>query len=125
MEHDNNCICQGNWRLIVKESEPLINRLFRETDTEKLFSLFGLVHGGDDYYYGMIDINSGQIRLLSCVGNIEQFNFQLIDEKVVCPYCNNGERKENCWKCQARGFVYKCGLCEDVLKHKSWCQICQ
>lgn len=65
------CICKGNWRKIVKESDPLIGKKYRDTRTGHEFIFFGVVHGGDDYYYGMWSKEHGQ-RLLSCVGSIDK-----------------------------------------------------
>jgi len=61
------CICEGNWRKIVAEYEPLIGQDFHYQGKEWQF--FGLVHGGDDYYYGLREHGSGKIALLSCVGD--------------------------------------------------------
>ena len=72
---DQECICSGNWRAIVKETEPLIGKTF--TNRGEDFCLFGIVHGGDDYYYGMIGSKSG-LRLLSCVGSIDTHGFRLL-----------------------------------------------
>lgn len=69
-----SCICRGNWRLIVSEVEHLIGKRFRERDNEYIF--FGVVYGGDDYYYGMW--RDGEMRLLSCVGSIEQHGFEQV-----------------------------------------------
>ena len=66
--HDEGCICRGNWRAIVKETEHLIGDKYTNSK-EEVFSFFGIVHGGDDYYYGMW--RKGQLNLLSCVGSIE------------------------------------------------------
>ena len=71
------CICKGNWRLIVKETEHLLGKRFREERSGEEFTFFGLIHGEDDYYYGMYG-KSG-LRQLSCVGNIEAFGFEPID----------------------------------------------
>lgn len=74
------CICKGNWRAIVKESEPLIGKRFRDNrgDIGDIYTMFGIVHGGDDYYYGMF--GGGKLRLLSCVGSIEGHGFERISK---------------------------------------------
>ena len=71
---DKECICQGNWRSIVKETEHLIGKRFRDNRGD-VYTFFGLVHGDDDYYYGM---NGNRLALLSCVGSIEGHGFELI-----------------------------------------------
>jgi hypothetical protein len=73
----DGCICKGNWRDIVKKSAHLIGRKYIEAPGGKVFTFFGIVHGNDDYYYGMS--RRGGVRLLSCVGSIEGFGFALID----------------------------------------------
>jgi hypothetical protein len=69
------CICHGNWRAIVRDSEPLIGKWFVD-DKGARWNFFGPVHGGDDYYYGMIGEN-GKLALLSCVGSIEGWGYTL------------------------------------------------
>src|SRR3990167_2480719 len=71
---DNECICNGNWREIVKKTEHLLDKRFRDNLGEE-FTFFGIVHGSDDYYYGM---RGKTMRLLSCVGSIEGHGFELI-----------------------------------------------
>lgn len=71
---DNECICKGNWRNIVKDCEHLIGETYMYKGTE--YILFGLVHGDDDYYYGMSS-TEGRNMLLSCVGSIEGYGFTL------------------------------------------------
>jgi hypothetical protein len=72
---DADCICQGNWRAIVKKTEALIGKRFLDQRGD-VYSFFGVVHGGDDYYYGMF--GGGKLQLLSCVGSIEGHGFEQI-----------------------------------------------
>ena len=69
---DNGCICEGNWRKIVAESEPDFGKRFTD-ESGRTYTFFGIVHGSDDYYYGMSD--GEKVRLLSCVGSIEGHGF--------------------------------------------------
>jgi hypothetical protein len=78
MNHADRCICEGNWRLIVGECRTLLDRKYRETRTGDEFLFFGVVHGSDDYYYGMWNRDRGMV-LLSCVGSIEAQGFELIE----------------------------------------------
>ncbi len=71
----SNCICEGNWRLIVKESEPFIDKKFVDHRGHEYWFI-GPVHGSDDYYYGMYSKEHG-LQLLSCVGSIEGHGFTL------------------------------------------------
>jgi hypothetical protein len=72
----DGCICKGNWRNIVKEYGHLIGRKYKYLGG-KVFLFFGIVRSDDGYYFGMS--RRGQLRLLSCVGSIEEFGFSLID----------------------------------------------
>lgn len=76
MTSDPNCICQGNWRNIVKESESLIEAEFRDTRTKKKYVFVGILHGKDDYYYAMRS-RRGKMMLLSCVGSPKTHGFEL------------------------------------------------
>ena len=70
---DDGCICSGNWRALVKEESHRIGQQFRDgLGHEWIF--FGLVHGDDDYYYGMW--REGKLSLLTCVGSIEGHGFK-------------------------------------------------
>jgi hypothetical protein len=71
----DECICNGNWRAIVKEAEPLLEQSFINERGE-YFRLFGIVHSQDDYYYGMYSMKHG-LKLLSCVGSIEGHGYRL------------------------------------------------
>lgn len=72
---DKGCICQGNWREIVRESEPYFEKDYLDKKGRK-YHFFGVVHGSDDYYYGMYSPKHG-MALLSCVGSIEGHGFKL------------------------------------------------
>jgi hypothetical protein len=70
---DPECICDGNWRKIVAEAVPLIGERF-ENPFGELWTLEGIVHGGDDYYYLMV--REGKLQMLSCVASIEGHHFK-------------------------------------------------
>ena len=98
---DPECICKGNWRAIVSENEHLIDRMFTQDSTREKFHFFGIVHGSDDYYYGMSSPDH-KLWLLSCVGSIEGHGFTLVesdpdfrraDQHCVCKQCG-----EEYWK---------------------------
>ena len=69
------CICKGNWRDIVNETEHLLDKRFRDRKGDE-YTFFGIVHGSDDYYYGMWRREDHEMRLLSCVGSIEGHGFE-------------------------------------------------
>lgn len=69
---DEGCICKGNWRAIVKEYGPKIGQTFKRGD--KTYRFFGIVHGDDDYYYGLVELG-GKVVLSSCVGSLETMGF--------------------------------------------------
>ena len=72
----SECICEGNFRLIVEETHHLLGKKFRDKDG-KVFTFFGVVYGDDDLYYGMVDIDN-KCLLLSCVGSFETFGYTLL-----------------------------------------------
>ena len=76
---DKGCICRGNWRAIVKENEPLLGKKFVFEGTGDYYIFYGLVHGDDDYYYGVISIDGRQTMLLSCVGSLETHGFTQVE----------------------------------------------
>ena len=76
MTNTDDCICAGNWRAIVREYESLIGTQYRDQQKRE-WLFFGLVHGGDDFYYGMSSAG-GKLALLSCVGSIEGYGFEPI-----------------------------------------------
>lgn len=75
--HDDGCVCHGNWRELVKESEPFFGKTYRDERGHK-FVFFGLVHAEDDYYYGMV--RNGVVHLLTCVGSLETHGYELIHD---------------------------------------------
>ena len=75
---DTGCICKGNWRNIVKESEPLLDKLFKDKDGV-VWRFFGVVHGSDDYYYGMNRFDDNSVLLCSCVGNLTTHGFTVFE----------------------------------------------
>ena len=72
-----DCICEGNWRTIVTESEPLLDKIFECERTGKEYVFYGIVWGSDDFYYGMYSYSKGDSKLLSCVGSLEGHGFYL------------------------------------------------
>ncbi len=76
----DECICEGNWRSIVNETEHLIDKLFRDNKGDE-YRFFGIVHGSDDYYYGMYKGQNRELMLLSCVGSIEGHGYEPVSEE--------------------------------------------
>lgn len=70
VSRDPDCICYGNWRAIVNKYEPLIGTRFRDQQG-RVFRFFGIVLTDEDYYYGMRS-ETGGIRLLTCVGYLDE-----------------------------------------------------
>lgn len=61
---------KDNWTLITAEYGPKIGYRYKGWNGEELH-FFGIVHGGDDYYYGLMD-KDGKTTLASCVGALEK-----------------------------------------------------
>ena len=78
---DDGCICRGNWRNIVSECESLFQKKFADRDGQE-WTLFGVVWGEDDFYYGMWR-DGGKVLLLSCVGSIEGHGFSPVNTEVT------------------------------------------
>ena len=74
-EH-NQCICEGNWRNIIKETEHLIGQKYQKNN--EIFKFIGVLYSDDDFYYAFID-KYNELSLYSCVLNIEDYNIKLID----------------------------------------------
>ena len=72
---DKDCICEGNWRKIIKENEPLFDRAFIDEEGEICYFV-GVIYASDDYYYCMVD-RAGKLRMLSCVCNIESHGYKV------------------------------------------------
>lgn len=68
------CICKGNWRTIIHNSEPLFGKKYMDKDGNK-FVFYGVMHDEDDYYYVLW--NQEKSIFLSCVGSIEMYGFVL------------------------------------------------
>lgn len=82
----NKCICDNNWKSLIKRYDYLIGSIYKDNiDTEYVF--FGLVWADDDYYYGMRKLQDNTLVLLSCVSEIESFDFRLYKSK----FCINQE----------------------------------
>lgn len=77
----NGCICEGNWREIVSECEDLFGKRFVDIGDPKgtVYTLFGVVHADDDYYYGLVD-GEGKLRLATCVGSLATNGFTGVED---------------------------------------------
>ena len=71
---DKDCICEGNWRKIIKESESLFNRYFTDEEGE-VYYFVGVIYASDDYYYCMVS-KAGELKMLSCVDSIEDHGYK-------------------------------------------------
>ena len=88
---DERCICRGNWRELVKEVTPKIGDKFRD-QSGKSWTLTGLLHGDDDYYYCLT--RKGRYELLSCVSSIENYGFLSQNSKKVSVHAIRGLAEE-------------------------------
>jgi hypothetical protein len=61
------------WDKIKEEYLPYIGHTFTLSGRDYVF--FGLVDGGDDYYYGMTNKVTKETTLYSCVGSLKQHGF--------------------------------------------------
>lgn len=74
----DKCVCEGNWRNLVKEYESLIGRQYKNGNNA--YTFFGLVWSDDDFYFGMLG-KGGKLSLLSCAGTPESFGYDLEEVK--------------------------------------------
>jgi len=70
---DKNCICYGNWRKIVADTEHLLDKEFVRDYDGKIYSFTGVMHGSDDFYYVMW--SKERTIFSSCVGSLETNGF--------------------------------------------------
>lgn len=70
----DKCICEGNFRKIVLEHEELIDRIF--IADRVAYRYLGVLYSNDDYYHLMAGMD-GRYRLLSCVGDLKTYGFEL------------------------------------------------
>lgn len=75
---EGTCICEGNWQSLVCKYDHLIGKKFRDKRTGDIYTFFGLVHGDDDYYYGMCRKYGQGLILSSCVGRLED-SYELVE----------------------------------------------
>ncbi len=73
---NNECICEGNWRDIIKEYEHLFGKRFKRND--EIYTLCGILWGIDDFYYVMSDENA-KMRFSTCVTSLEEMDYIQID----------------------------------------------
>lgn len=69
----SECVCKGNWRLIVEEAQNLFGKAFRK-ECGQVGCFVGVMHGEDDYYYVMSF--DGRAEYFSCVGSLEMYGIE-------------------------------------------------
>ena len=69
------CICKGNWRLIIHESEPYFGKQYKNND--EIYTFCGVAHCDDDYYYIMLDEN-GKAVFSTCCASLKRAGYVLI-----------------------------------------------
>jgi len=78
---------EPNWNILVEEYEKHLDALYECADTPfyeeegagEVYRFVGLIHGSDDFYYGMVNVKTGRLMMCSCVGSIEGHGFKKID----------------------------------------------
>ena len=72
------CICEGNWRVIVEESEPYLGKWMIDEDGNRcLFE--GVVWAADDFYYLTWNKEDGT-RMHSCVMGLQSYGSEFEEE---------------------------------------------
>lgn len=70
------CICEGNWRNIIKESDPLIGKWFLDKNG-KHWKFQGVLWAEDDFYYLFRD-TSHKCTYITCCVTLEQAGMRLM-----------------------------------------------
>lgn len=70
------------WNAIIEETEHLIGSTFCNDHGDN-YVFFGVVYGGDDYYYGMWNNTTKDIKLLSCVGSLLGHGYEVTENEVT------------------------------------------
>jgi len=71
----SGCICEGNWRDIIKETETLIGKWFKD-ENGCSWRLQGILWAEDDFYYLFADAY-GYCQYISCCVVIEKSGMTL------------------------------------------------
>jgi hypothetical protein len=71
---NKECICEGNFREIIKDTEPLFDKEFVDSN-DNTFILSGILYASEDFYYCMW--SSSGCQYLSCLLKIEDYGFTL------------------------------------------------
>jgi hypothetical protein len=77
----SKCICEGNWRNIIADYEPLFGSTYIDSKGVS-HTLAGIMDGGDDYYYVMQAANT-KTAFLTCVGELEDMGFTPVVKQAV------------------------------------------
>lgn len=79
---NSKCICEGNWRNIIKESDPLLGKKFFDSYTKRVYKFVGVVWAEDDYYYLMRDQESPNPKYVwsTCCVSLETAGYTLVEE---------------------------------------------
>jgi hypothetical protein len=80
---NDNCICKGNWQNIIKDCGKYMG-MYYTNEKGKKWRFEGVLHSSDDYYYVMT--RKGKTQLLSCVGDIEGYGFDLLPYQNINVY---------------------------------------
>jgi hypothetical protein len=79
-EEPDKCICEGNFRNIIKKTESLFGKDFKDANN-RIWEFVGVLWASDDFYY-VFELESYDVdmtRYCSCCASIEQHGFTLIE----------------------------------------------
>lgn len=109
-----------NWTLITQEASPYYGKILTAKDNCPFspegtkFKLIGVMDAEDDYYYVVRDMATQKQQLMSCVGNLESWGFDLSsaqDPAMAAPEANprvacahEWGDNECCTKCGVDGW---------------------
>jgi len=79
-EEPATCICEGNFRNIIKETGGLIGKDFKDANN-RTWEFAGVLWASDDFYYvfELESYDADITRYCSCIVSIEQHGFKLVE----------------------------------------------
>ena len=74
-----DCIWKGNWKSLIEKYEPLFDRYFLSEYDLKTYLFYGIVWASDDFYFAMMNKDTKETKLLTCVGRLADMGYQILN----------------------------------------------
>lgn len=69
-----------NLHAIIEQYEDRFNTLWSDKSTGEIYKFIGIIVADDDYYYGLMNMHSKKWVMSSCVGYLEDFGYEVVNE---------------------------------------------